>query len=77
MSLTVPDVAVPADHKILVYGSTRLVDLVTRTRPWSSGAFFEPEQFTYAAWAEHYESHLLNTPNEHGRWVGWPRHPMS
>jgi hypothetical protein len=59
-----PKVNVPEHHAIVVYGTTNLVDMVARMKPWYPGVFFQPERFTYAAWAEHYGAHLLNSPDE-------------
>jgi hypothetical protein len=61
---TPPTVAIPDGHLALVYGTTNLVDVVSRHRPWTPGVFFDPAQFTYTAWAVHYGAHLLNSPDE-------------
>lgn len=64
MTDEVPQVDIPTGHKVLVYGTTNLVGVVERHRPWQPGVFFEPAQFTYEAWAANYGAHLLNSPDE-------------
>jgi len=54
----------PDDTLVLVYGTTSLVATVAAHQPWAPGVFFEPAQFSYSAWAQHYGEHLLNSPSE-------------
>lgn len=57
-----PVVEVPPGTLVLVYGTANLVEQVAAHRPWAPGVFFEPDRFTYTAWAAHYGAHLLNDP---------------
>lgn len=64
MSEDMPEAVIDPTMPVLVYGTTSLVSRVARDRPWAPGVFFDPARFTYAAWAEHYGEHLLNSPDE-------------
>lgn len=56
-----PAVSVPGP--IVLYGSVNFIQESYKAGKWLDGIFGTPETFTYEAWAEHYGSMLLNSPD--------------
>ncbi len=54
-----PDHAGPT----VLYGSVSYVQRASASGRWKPGVFAEPDCFTYAQWAQHYDEMLLNDPS--------------
>ncbi len=59
---TPPDV--PADERVIFYGSTTLMRNVTREGRWTPGVFFDEARFSFEALREGYGDALLNGASE-------------